>query len=118
MSVYGVAQSTSRGDSQATCFRPGDTLRFSAPSARPSLRTFSASRERSRSCHTSVETIRFLEGQKIELTGHPPYNSDLAPNDSYLFPSVKNKLRGQRISRREEAVDAFGDTSIRMEKVL
>ncbi|GBP48376.1 hypothetical protein EVAR_96414_1 [Eumeta japonica] len=25
------------------------------------------------SCHTSAET-RFLEGQKIELTGHPPHN--------------------------------------------
>ncbi|GBP09947.1 hypothetical protein EVAR_92481_1 [Eumeta japonica] len=33
---------------------------------------------------------------KIELTGHPPHSSDLAPNDFYLFTSVKNKLRGQR----------------------
>ncbi|GBP17689.1 Mariner Mos1 transposase [Eumeta japonica] len=47
-------------------------------------------------CRTSAETTRFLEGQKIELTGHPPYGPDLAPNDFYLFTSVKNKLRGQR----------------------
>ncbi|GBP06009.1 Histone-lysine N-methyltransferase SETMAR [Eumeta japonica] len=59
------------------------------------------------SCHTSTETTRFLEGQKIKLTGHPPYGPDLAPNDFYLLPSVKNKLRGQRFSNREEAVDAF-----------
>ncbi|GBP41752.1 Histone-lysine N-methyltransferase SETMAR [Eumeta japonica] len=58
-------------------------------------------------CHTSAETTRFLEGQKINLTGHPPYSSDLAPNDFYLFPCVKNKLRGERFSSREEAVDAF-----------
>ncbi|GBP77204.1 Mariner Mos1 transposase [Eumeta japonica] len=56
--------------------------------------------------HTSGETTQFLEGQKIELTGHPPYNADLAPNEFYLLPSVKNKLRGQRFSSQEEAVDA------------
>lgn len=59
------------------------------------------------SCHKSAETNNFLEGQKIELTGHPPYSPDLAPNDFYLFPNIKNKLRGQRFSSREEAVDAF-----------
>ncbi|GBP66257.1 hypothetical protein EVAR_41052_1 [Eumeta japonica] len=36
------------------------------------------------SCHTSTETTRFLERQKVELTGHPPYSPDLAPNDFYL----------------------------------
>ena len=39
--------------------------------------------------------------------GHPPYSPDLAPNDFFLFPNVKNKLRGQRFSSAEEAVDAF-----------
>ncbi|GBP82585.1 Mariner Mos1 transposase [Eumeta japonica] len=37
-------------------------------------------------CHTSAETSRLLEGPEIELTGHPPYNPDLAPNGFYLFP--------------------------------
>ncbi|GBP70930.1 Mariner Mos1 transposase [Eumeta japonica] len=59
------------------------------------------------SCHTSAETIQFLEGQKIELRGYPLYSPDLTPKDFYLFPSVKNKLRGQRFSTCEEAVDAF-----------
>ncbi|GBP26147.1 hypothetical protein EVAR_74909_1 [Eumeta japonica] len=61
-------------------------------------------------CHTSAETARFLEGQKIELTGHPPYSpdlADLAPNDFYWFPSVNNNVRSQHLSSREEAVDAF-----------
>ncbi|GBP42142.1 hypothetical protein EVAR_21147_1 [Eumeta japonica] len=61
----------------------------------------------SRRCHTSAETTLILEGQNIELTGHPPYSLDLAPNSFYLFPSVKNKLRSPRFSSREEAVDAF-----------
>ncbi|GBP64440.1 Mariner Mos1 transposase [Eumeta japonica] len=58
-------------------------------------------------CHTSAETIRFLQGQKIELTGRLVYSPNLAPNDFYLFTSVKNKLLGLRFSSREEAVDAF-----------
>ncbi|GBP94503.1 Mariner Mos1 transposase [Eumeta japonica] len=59
------------------------------------------------SCHTSAETTRSLEGQKIELAGHPPYSPDLALDDFYLFPSVKDKLRGQSFLSHEEAVDAF-----------
>ena len=31
----------------------------------------------------------------------------LTPNDFFLFPYVKNKMRGQRFSTPEEAVDAF-----------
>ncbi|GBP56555.1 hypothetical protein EVAR_53629_1 [Eumeta japonica] len=42
------------------------------------------------SCHTSAETTRFLEGQNIKFTGHPPYSPDLAPHNFYLFPSLKN----------------------------
>ena len=38
---------------------------------------------------------------------HPPYSPDLAPNDFFLFPYVKNKMRGQCFSRPEKAVDAF-----------
>ncbi|GBP85407.1 hypothetical protein EVAR_60248_1 [Eumeta japonica] len=59
------------------------------------------------SYHTSAETTRFLEGQKIKSTGHPPYSLHLALNDFCLFSSVKNKLRAQRFPSREEAVDAF-----------
>ncbi|GBP76404.1 UDP-glucuronosyltransferase 2B18 [Eumeta japonica] len=54
-----------------------------------------------------LKQLGFLEGQKIELTGHTPYSADVTPNNFYLFPSVKNKLRGQCFSSREVAVDAF-----------
>ncbi|GBP20741.1 hypothetical protein EVAR_14466_1 [Eumeta japonica] len=46
-------------------------------------------------------------GQKIELTGDPPYSPDLEPSDFYLFPSMKNKLRNPCFSNREEVIDAF-----------
>ena len=38
---------------------------------------------------------------------HCPYSPDLSPNDFFLFPFVKNKMRGQRFSTPEEAVEAF-----------
>ena len=38
---------------------------------------------------------------------HPPYSPDLAPKDLFLFPYVKNKIKSQRFSTPEEAVDAF-----------
>ena len=59
------------------------------------------------SSHTSAQTSDYLSTQNIELMGHPPYSPDLAPNDFFLFPSVKNKLRGQRFSSPEEAIEAF-----------
>ena len=59
------------------------------------------------SAHTSAQTKEFLASQKIECMGHPPYSPDLAPNDFFLFPYIKNKLRGQRFSTPREAIDAF-----------
>ena len=38
---------------------------------------------------------------------HPAYSPDLAPNEFFLFPYVKNKMKGQRFSTLEEKVDAF-----------
>ena len=38
---------------------------------------------------------------------HPPYSPNLGPNGFFLFPHVKNKIRGQRFPTPEEAVDAF-----------
>ncbi|GBP78549.1 hypothetical protein EVAR_61560_1 [Eumeta japonica] len=55
----------------------------------------------------SAETTRFLEEQKIELTGHSPYSLDFVTNNFYFYPSVKDKLGGERFSRREETVDAL-----------
>ena len=59
------------------------------------------------SSHTSRQTTAYLTGQNIEIMGHPPYSPDLAPNDFFLFPHIKNKLRGQRFSSPEDAVEAF-----------
>ena len=54
------------------------------------------------SSHTSAQTTAFLSPQNIDLMSHSPYSPDL-----FLFPYVKYKMRGQRFSTSEEAVDAF-----------
>ena len=59
------------------------------------------------SYNTSAQTTVFLSTQNIDLMSHPPYSLDLAPNDFFIFPYVKNKMRSQRFSIPEEAVDAF-----------
>ena len=48
-----------------------------------------------------------MSTQNIDLMSHPSYIPDLAPNDFFLLPYVINKMRGQRFSTPEEAVDAF-----------
>ena len=48
-----------------------------------------------------------MSTQNVDLMSHLQYTPDLEPNDFFLFPYVKNKMRGQRFLRPEEAVDAF-----------
>ncbi|CAH1984640.1 unnamed protein product [Acanthoscelides obtectus] len=48
------------------------------------------------SSHTAQKTRQYL----TELLDHPPYSHDLSPNDFFTFPKIKNRLRGQRFTRR------------------
>jgi len=59
------------------------------------------------SSHKATQTNDYLKEKKIELMNHCPYSPDLSPNDFFLFPFVKNKMRGQRFTAPEEAVEAF-----------
>ncbi|CAH2011182.1 unnamed protein product [Acanthoscelides obtectus] len=55
------------------------------------------------SSHTAQKTRQYL----TEENDHPPYSSDLSPNDFFTFPKIRNRLWGQRFQSPEEAVDAF-----------
>ena len=46
------------------------------------------------------ETLREFRWQMIP---HPPYNPDLAPSDYFLFPKLKEYLKGKRFQCIEEA---------------
>jgi len=56
------------------------------------------------SSHTLAQCSSFLTGQNDELMGHPPYSTVLAPND---FPHIRTRMRSQRFSTPEDAVEAF-----------
>jgi histone-lysine N-methyltransferase SETMAR len=58
------------------------------------------------SAHTAARTLEFLAQNNVQLVSHPPYSQDLAPCDFFLFPRMKNELRGQRFSSSDEAVAA------------
>ena len=59
------------------------------------------------SAHTARLTVAFLEEEQVKLLGHPPYSPDLAPCDFFLFPKIKNKLKGIRFSNPDDAVSAY-----------
>ncbi len=49
--------------------------------------------------HTSRETQAGLQALRFtEILPHPPYSPDLAPCDFFLFPRLKEHLKGQRFS--------------------
>jgi len=45
---------------------------------------------------------QFLAKNKIAVIPHPPYSSDLASCDFFLFPKMKLKLKGRRFNTSEE----------------
>ena len=49
----------------------------------------------------------FFAENSIQLVTHPPYSPDLAPCGFFLFPTVKEKIRGTKFDSPGEAVEAF-----------
>jgi len=46
--------------------------------------------------YTVRQTVDFLFSNNAELMTYCPYSYDLSSNDFFLFPSIKNKMRGER----------------------
>ncbi|KAG5328520.1 SETMR methyltransferase, partial [Acromyrmex charruanus] len=55
----------------------------------------------------SVKPLIFLSSKNVELMTHCPYSPDLSPNDFFLFPNIKKKMRGERFELPEAAVETF-----------
>ena len=49
--------------------------------------------------------VDFLSSSNVELMTHCPYSPNLLPNDFFLFPNIKNKMRGERFESPEAAVE-------------
>ena len=50
--------------------------------------------------HTSAIVTAFLKKEKVTVLPHPPYSSDLAPCDFFLFPKLKSFLAGRKYQSR------------------
>jgi histone-lysine N-methyltransferase SETMAR len=48
--------------------------------------------------HDALRVREFLAKNFITKMDHPPYSSDLAPCEFWLFPELKNALKGQRFA--------------------
>lgn len=46
-------------------------------------------------CHTAVSINEFLTEKSIPVVPQPPYSPDLSPCDFFLFPRLKNHLKGR-----------------------
>ena len=46
-------------------------------------------------CHTAVSINEFLDEKSISVFPQPPYSPDLSPCDFFLFPWLKNHLKGR-----------------------
>ena len=48
--------------------------------------------------HTALSIRKFLADKNITVLGQPPYSPDFAPCDFFLFPKVKNIIKGTHFS--------------------
>jgi transposase len=46
--------------------------------------------------HSALSIREFLSDNQIPVVPRPPYSSDLAPCDFFLFSKIKTDLKGQR----------------------
>ena len=57
--------------------------------------------------HRKREVLETLASWGWEVLPHPPYSPDLSPCDFFLFPRIKEGIRGQRFHTEEEVNEAF-----------
>ena len=65
----------------------------------------------------TVNNSRLQALTHLAKQSNPPYCPDLAPNDFFLFPHIKNKLCGHQFLSPEEAVDSFKKHVLKMPQV-
>ena len=52
--------------------------------------------------HTELSVKKFLMEKQTPTLDHPPYSTDLASCDFFLFPKVKSVLKGTRFDSVKE----------------
>ncbi|GFT99461.1 putative transposase [Trichonephila clavipes] len=62
-----------------------------------------------RQCFVKGPVNRFLAGKNIPVAPQPPYSPDLSPCDFFLFPKLKNHLKGHHFVTLENNQTAITD---------
>ena len=57
--------------------------------------------------HKSSIVKNFITEKNIKLLEHPPYSPDLSPCDFWLFPVIKQRLRGAIYDTRDDVIHGF-----------
>ena len=57
--------------------------------------------------HTSKIITKYLDENKVKTLKHPPYSPDLSPCDFWLFPLVKQRMRGSLNLSKKELIEKF-----------
>ncbi|GFS74504.1 putative transposase [Trichonephila clavipes] len=60
-------------------------------------------------CHTAISVNRFLASENIPVAPQPPYSPGLSPCDFFLFPKLKNHLKGHHFETLENIQTAVTD---------
>lgn len=55
------------------------------------------------STHNVLQTMELFEESRVKTVNYPLFSPDLAPCDTFLFPTVKQELRDHPFERPEEA---------------
>ena len=66
--------------------------------------------------HWAARVHQFFDDNNFEVVPHAPYSPDLAPSDFWLFPTLKNTLRGRTFSSRSALPTAIFQWSERTPK--
>ncbi|GFV68301.1 uncharacterized protein TNCV_2203321 [Trichonephila clavipes] len=62
-----------------------------------------------RQCFVKGPVNRFLASKNIPVAPQPPYSPDLSPCDLFLFPKLKNTLKGHHFGTLEDIRTAVTD---------
>ena len=68
--------------------------------------------------HNSILVTDYLTKTGIKTVPQPPYSPDLAPCDFWLFPKLKEKLKGCRHETIEEMKEVIEDFHRASQKLL
>ena len=61
------------------------------------------------SAHTSRVAVAAAGRCGFQLLPHPAYSPDLAPSDFFLFPAMKESLRGRHFGSNDEVIAAVDE---------